>query len=130
MKSILAAAVLLGAFAGGASAAETLKYDETPATCEFYAEDSYADDCGSFSMTQSESSVNFNYVFEDAAVKFLGPAAPIDSTEIEGQTFYVFEVFAKRVNSEQYEIDGICMVNEAVDVSICQSDDLRYVYSE
>jgi len=129
MKSLLISATLLGFSATGALAAETLRYDEAPTTCEFYAEGSYADDCDEFSMTASDTSVNFNYVFDDAAVKFMGPAAPIDTTEIEGETFYVYQVLAKRVNNDQYEIDGICVANEAVGVSICQSGELRYVYS-
>ncbi len=120
-------AILLGS--GSAIAAETLRYDETPTTCEFYAEGSYADDCGEFSMTASDTSVNFNYVFDDAAVKFIGPAVPVDTTEVEGETFYVYEVFAKLVNGDQYEIDGICVANAAVEVSICQSGALKYVYS-
>lgn len=137
MKSLLISATLLGFSAtgailpgsGSAIAAETLRYDETPTTCEFYAEGSYADDCGEFSMTASDTSINFNYIFDDAAVKFMGPAAPVDTTEIDGETFYVYEVLAKRVNGDQYEIDGICVANETVEVSICQSGELRYVYS-
>ncbi len=129
MKSLLISATLLGFSATGAIAAETLRYDETPTTCEFYAEGSYADDCGEFSMTASDTSINFNYIFDDAAVKFMGPAAPVDTTEIDGETFYVYEVLAKRVNGDQYEIDGICVANETVEVSICQSGELRYVYS-
>ncbi|MGB3765290.1 MAG: hypothetical protein WA947_01930 [Phormidesmis sp.] len=130
MKSLLISATLLGFSATGAIAADTLRYDETPTTCEFYTEDSYADDCGEFSMTASDTSVNFNYVFDDAAVKFMGPAEPVDTTEIEGETFYIYEVFAKLVNGDQYEIDGICVANEAAALSICQDGELRYVYSQ
>ena len=113
----------------GAIAAETVRYDETPITCEFYTEGSYADDCGEFSMTRSSTSVNFNYIFNDAAIKFLGPATPVDINQVEGETFYVYEVLAKQIDNEQYEINGICVANETVDVSICQSDASRYVYS-
>ena len=129
MKGLLISATLLGLSATGAIAAETLRYDETPPTCEFYAEGSYADDCGEFSMTASDTSINFNYIFDDAAVKFMGPAAPVDTTEIDGKTFYVYEVLAKRVNGDQSEINGICVANETVEVSICQSGELRDIYS-
>ena len=130
MKSLLVSAALLGLSATGAMAAETVRYDETPATCEFYAEGNYADDCGEFSMTQSDTSVNFNYIFNDAAVKFLGVAEPIDTRQVEGETFYVYEVLAKQVNNEQYEVEGICVADEAAVVSICQDGALKYVYND
>lgn len=137
MKSPLVSATLLGLPAMGAVffgsgvaiAAETVRYDETPVTCEFYSEGSYADACGEFSMTRSDTSVNFNYVFSDVSIKFLGPAAPVDTNQVDGETFYVYEVLAKRVNNNQYDINGICVANATVGVSICQSDLLRYVYS-
>ena len=130
MKSLLISATLLGLSATGALAAETVRYDEAPTTCEFYSEGNYADSCGEFSITQSETSINFNYIFDDAAVKFLGPATPVDTEQVEGETYYVYEVLAKRVNEEQYEVNGLCVANETVGMSICQSDGLRYVYSD